>query len=872
MSLKKTTLLILCAFGLSVTILVFFSSRYVLQDSFSELEARQMRVNIDRGVNAYHEMFSGLDSMAKDWANWDDTYRFVSDANPEYLKSNITLSALQDQRLNLIAYYDTEASLVFSAYLAPGADELRPMPASLLKMLAENKPLLQPRAHPEPRVDTLLPPEAPFLVASRTILTSEKKGPPNGVLLMGRYFDALALRDIRNQTRLDISLLRADDPSLHPDPSTPFPWPADYDQPSVKANAEDDVVGRKIILNAAGAPVLLLQVIEARDIYNEGRSVLKLMLGLTLLTALLCSLAAYYVLKNKVLARIQLLQTQIQHISEHGDHSQRVHSQGRDEITSLAKNINTMLDELESSKADLALRFQELQENDDYLKTLFNAIQAGVMLVDPQTHVISAVNDFAVKLTGRPRHEIEGSVCHGVICPSEQGKCPVTDLHQTIDLSTRRLLDAHGRIIPILKSVNTVERKGKTYLLETFIDISDIIVAEQNLKLSEERYRTIFTTAAAAMVIVRQDGAISLANPEFNKLGSENQEQHSEGARFLDFIAEQDAELVQSALQDALPAQFECRMNLPGDGLRHAFLSVAPLPGDEGHVVSIVDVTEQKNAAQALRAAHDILETQVQDRTRELLQANTMLKEMDKMKTAFLSSASHELRTPLTSVLGFAKLMRKSFQKNFAPLVQNNPDLGKKAAELDGNFEIITLEGERLTRLINDLLDLSKIEYGDLEWREESIDVANLLNKTLKAVAGQFAVKPELELKADIPDSLPRLNADPDRIQQVLFNLINNAVKFTDTGYVQVQARTTADHHVQISVQDTGMGVAPGEREKIFDKFYQSPTHDPLSNKPVGTGLGLAISRQIVERYKGRIWAESEPGSGATFTIKIPTE
>jgi len=136
---------------------------------------------------------------------------------------------------------------------------------------------------------------------------------------------------------------------------------------------------------------------------------------------------------------------------------------------------------------------------------------------------------------------------------------------------------------------------------------------------------------------------------------------------------------------------------------------------------------------------------------------------------------------------------------------------------------------------------------------------------------GEFASKPEVEVLADIPAELPLVWADKDRLRQVLFNLLNNAAKFTVRGQVRLVARSVEGEEVEVRVEDSGIGVDRVELSKIFEKFYQSQGADGLSDKPVGTGLGLAICSQIVEHYGGRIWAESDPGQGSVFVVRLPT-
>ncbi len=257
------------------------------------------------------------------------------------------------------------------------------------------------------------------------------------------------------------------------------------------------------------------------------------------------------------------------------------------------------------------------------------------------------------------------------------------------------------------------------------------------------------------------------------------------------------------------------------------------------------------------------------EKAAELGEANQRLLELDKLKSSFLSSVSHELRTPLTSILGFTRLIAKEFGNTFAPMAEGEERVHAKALRLEDNLRIIETESRRLTRLINDVLDLSKIEEGRVEWRDEPVPVRGLIERSVAAIHGDLAQKPEIELRVDIPEDAVLL-ADRDRLQQVFINLLGNAVKFTDFGSIAIATNRLPDGGLRISVEDTGAGIPAEDHERIFDKFYQVVRGDTLKSKPSGTGLGLAICRQIVEHYGGDIRVESEAGTGSAFIIELP--
>lgn len=283
------------------------------------------------------------------------------------------------------------------------------------------------------------------------------------------------------------------------------------------------------------------------------------------------------------------------------------------------------------------------------------------------------------------------------------------------------------------------------------------------------------------------------------------------------------------------------------------------------------ELRRQELAALNLNLEHEV-ESRTQDLSRkaaELEEANRRLRDLDHMKSNFLSSVSHELRTPLTSIMGFAKLISKDFSRLFLPLAGADEKLRQRAERVGQNLGVIVREGERLTRLINDVLDLAKIEAGRIEWRDSLVEVRELVEQSVQAVSGQYATRPEIDLHVAVAPGLPAVSVDRDRLMQVLINLLNNAAKFTPAGAVEVRAGLNARAEIQISVHDSGIGIPPEYLDKVFDKFQQI-AGDTLSDKPQGTGLGLPISRQIVQHYGGRIWAESQYGQGSTFTFTLP--
>jgi signal transduction histidine kinase len=238
------------------------------------------------------------------------------------------------------------------------------------------------------------------------------------------------------------------------------------------------------------------------------------------------------------------------------------------------------------------------------------------------------------------------------------------------------------------------------------------------------------------------------------------------------------------------------------------------------------------------------------------------------MKTDFISTVSHELRTPLTSVRGFTEVIKKKLEDDIFPQLDlsRSRKLPMSVGRVKENLDIILLEGERLTALINDVLDISKLEAGKVEWKMEKFCLSDIIERAIGASSALFEQKRLLLIK-DIEDGLPDVLGDKDRLMQVVINLFSNAVKFTEKGFVTCRVRK-ADNEMIVSIVDTGVGIAEADKEKIFEKFRQAG--DTLTGKPTGTGLGLSICKQIVEYQSGRLWVDSELGKGSAFSFSIP--
>ncbi len=238
----------------------------------------------------------------------------------------------------------------------------------------------------------------------------------------------------------------------------------------------------------------------------------------------------------------------------------------------------------------------------------------------------------------------------------------------------------------------------------------------------------------------------------------------------------------------------------------------------------------------------------------EIQAANEKLRQLDQLKTQFLANMSHELRTPLNSIIGFSRVILKGIDGPITP-------------EQEEDLTSIHNNGQHLLTLINEILDMAKIEAGKMTLTFEEVDLAHIAREAITAVSHMLAEK-DLALRTDINQHLPTIEADPVRLKQILINLLSNAAKYTDEGEVELVVFQDGTDCVQLMVRDTGIGIAPEDRETLFRAFEQvdsSPTR--VSG---GTGLGLPLTKWMVEMHHGKIWFDSQLGQGSTFYVRLP--
>lgn len=419
-------------------------------------------------------------------------------------------------------------------------------------------------------------------------------------------------------------------------------------------------------------------------------------------------------------------------------------------------------------------------------------------------------------------------------------------------------------------------------MVGTHVDVTTRKEAEAALLAEETRCRSVIENIADVFYATNGQGLLDMLSPSGARLLGYDSVDEMLGRpnEFFWLHPEQRTEFLKRLVEHGELRDYEVELKTrDGKGVLVATSSRIKR-GPTGEFLGVEgifrDITERKRAEERLVEMNRDLERLVLERTRGLeektlaLEAlNEKLVKLDELKSTMLSTVSHELRTPLTAIYGFVKLIRRDFLRHIKPLCQTDAALSDRCQRMGQNLDVIEEEGRRLGRLINDLLDLTRIESGRMQWRDEPTPPNRLIERAVAVVGPKLESKPGLWLTIEPTNGLPWLVVDEDRLVQVLVNLVDNAVKYSDSGEIRVVAALSANG-LRFSVRDSGPGVSPEESDRVFEQFYQIASRIGPDGATQGAGLGLAICKEIVEHYGGRIWVDPAANPGGEFLFEIP--
>ena len=525
-----------------------------------------------------------------DWAYWDDTYSYLSTKDKEFISTNFEYSIFEQQQISSAAIFDFQNNFVFGTKAAPEQLSTQGMSASSIRSLRQLTAILIDNDGLEGIEGVVEMDGTPHIFAMRKITDTQMHKSPNGVLVLTKLIDDNFITNIEDNILFTVAALT----------------PHQIDKELIDTSVVDVFRIKKFpeyisvyvpVFDAFGNVALGLKLNINRTVMQFGKRIFfnSLLLFIAFSAALV--IAFMWTVKKRILSRIISLQSQLAGIKTLTDEKVTMNDSAVDEIYFLANDINKMLSQIES--------------NELFLHQTINALHAGVITISPKTHTIWAVNDYAQKLIGLPKEEIIGKNCHNFICPSEVGSCPITDKQQSINLSVRKLITGNRTIKPVLKSVHRIQRNGEEFLLETFIDISNVEKLEQKLKESAQKYKSLFMNTGVATIVVNNSGKICMANSKFATLVDREIYEIEDNSNIADFFSD---------VEKMFPAQhnnttndynveFETKIlkqnRIPID----VHVSLARTSGSSTFIISVFDTSERVQMELDLeyRATHDLL-------------------------------------------------------------------------------------------------------------------------------------------------------------------------------------------------------------------------------------------------------------------------
>lgn len=362
MRLRRKTLIVFCLTFLSIGLIMIAASNLIMLSGFSKLEKQDMQLNVRRTLSAFSDEAANLDIITWDWASWDDTYRFIQDGNTEYVESNLVNGTFTDLEVNIMLYIDSNDEIVYGKAFDIENETEIPIPESLLRHLSENEVLT---AHPDTSHNIsgiVLLPEAPLLIASRPILTSEDEGPVRGTLIMGRFLDSSEFEQLSEMTHLSLTFYRVDEPQLPHDIREELSSFSDDANISVRIIDKDSIAGYSVLNDVHGEPALVFRVDRSRDIFMQGQASIHYFILSLSASFVVVGVVALLILERFILSRLASLSDTVGKIGAEGNFSMRVSIGGSDEISSLATDINWMLSALEKIQMELIQYANQLEE------------------------------------------------------------------------------------------------------------------------------------------------------------------------------------------------------------------------------------------------------------------------------------------------------------------------------------------------------------------------------------------------------------------------------------------------------------------------------------------------------------------------------
>ena len=520
-------------------------------------------------------------------------------------------------------------------------------------------------------------------------------------------------------------------------------------------------------------------------------------------------------------------------------------------------------------------------------KSLANQLPVGIYRTSPEGKFIY-FNQTLADMFGYEPNELYSINVTELYVNDQERKEEIQELLNSPDGILQKeltLKTKQGNTIIVNDRINALkdDKDNIIYFDGVLEDITEKKEIEEALKESESKFRSLAQTTSTA-IMVYQGNKWVYANPAGEKISGYSLEELKQ-MNYWDFVAPEHQEMIKNRgkerqnYQDA-PSGYEFKIIDKQGNEKWLYLegSVMEYQGKPAGLISVIDITQIKNTQEELREKNQELQAaeeelkaansalretnaKLEEQTEELIKAKEKAEESDRLKTAFLANMSHEIRTPVNGIVGFTQLLKEEEEGEYS-----------KEEKIEF-YEIIDSNSRKLLQLINDIIDIAKIEADQVTLRNETFSLNKLMDELYKTTQNELKQYNKHHINLRVTKSLNNnddlIHTDQTRLKQIFFNLLNNAVKFTEEGEIRFGYQKTKDNYFLFFVEDTGIGIAKEKQELVFDQFRQD-TEELKSSKFGGTGLGLSISKKLVKLLNGKIHLESSKDEGTRFSFIIP--
>lgn len=875
MTVRTKTLVIIGLTLLSLIVILSFVSQTIMLNSFAKLEERIAEQHVGQARNAFYENINHLNVNTSDWSAWDDTYNFIGNPNNQYIEANLTYDTFQLLNLNLMLFINNSGDFVYAKAFDLNTQKTVPVPNSLREHLTAGSPLLSHTSPESSVAGFLLLPEGPLLLTSCPIVTSQKKGPIRGTLIMGYFLESKEIRHLAETTNLSLTFKRSDNNQLPQDFQTASSSLKKKESIFIQPLNSDSIAGYCFLQDIYGKPALLLRVDMPRNVYKQGWTNMVYAIFSFLVVGLIIAVINLLIMEKTVLSRLVRLSSDIRRIGSNSDLSGRVSIEGRDELSSMANEVNKMLESLEHSQ-------QQLRESEKQHRNLFETMAQGVIYQDADGRIISA-NPAAQKILGLPPDLMQSPAYGNTYWKAiyEDGSDFPIEYHPSmIALTTGRevnnvIMGVYNRKESQYRWINMhaipIFRQGdeKPYQVYTsFEDITERVYIEEKLRkhrdcLEEavnkrtEDLTAILGQLETACATLQQEASerkmaeekINLAFLELDQIFNAVADKMCVIGKDYNLIRANKSLAVATGIPIGKLVGKKCyevftglHCHTPRCTLRRILEGETLVEYDFDQMNGDGSVSSYIVTATPIRKPDGELFGFVKN-VKDISGRKQMEKEMARLDRLNLvgemaAGIGHEVRNPMTTVRGFLQLLSKK----------------KVFNSHEKYFKLMIEELDRANAIITEFLTLAKGKAVQLELKNlnEMINTLIPLMKADATLADKY-IRFQFE-------EVPYLLLDEKEIRQLILNLVRNGLEAMSSGGYLTIKTYVEDNEVVLSVQDEGTGIEPDVLEKIGTPFF--------TTKGNGSGLGLAVCYSIASRHNATIKIETS-WRGTTFFVRF---